>query len=247
MCTRVTACIAASIYARVSTLDQQPENQLGELRCYMRAREWTLHDEFIDRGVSGSKDRRPELERMLGDAKLRRFDVLLCWKLDRLGRNLKHLVTMLDDLQALRVAFVSLGEGIDATTPAGRLQMHLLAAIAEFERGRIVERVRAGLARAKADGKRLGRPRKQLPHERIRSVAQLSLDGGSAALGISRATLKRWRRDLFGTAVSSIRCSFGYGYLVIQRQVVFEAFPSAEHCLGRCDFVGLALEIELQG
>jgi hypothetical protein len=86
------------------------------------------------------------------DARRRKFDVVVTWKFDRLGRNLKHLITLLDDLQALGVAFVSLNEGIDATTPAGRLQMHVLGAIPEFERGRIVERVRAGLARAKAQG-----------------------------------------------------------------------------------------------
>src|SRR5207253_408998 len=111
----------------------------------------------VDRGVSGSKDRRPALDVLLRDARRRRFDVLVCWRLDRLGHNLKHLITLLDELQTLGVAFVSLSEGIDATTPAGKLQMHVLGAISEFERGRIVERVRAGLARAKAQGKRLGR------------------------------------------------------------------------------------------
>mgnify|MGYP001990034155 CR=1 FL=1 len=92
------------------------------------------------------------------DAKRRRFDVLVCWRLDRLGRNLRHLILLLDDLQAIGVGFVSLAEGIDATTPAGRLQLHILGAIAEFERARIVERVQAGLQRAKTQGKRLGRP-----------------------------------------------------------------------------------------
>jgi hypothetical protein len=110
--------------------------------------------------VSGSKDRRPALDRLVTDAKRRKFDVLVCWRLDRLGRNLKHLITLLEKLQALGVAFVSLAEGIDATTPAGKLQMHILGAIAEFERGRIVERVRAGLSRARAQGRRLGRPRR---------------------------------------------------------------------------------------
>ncbi len=183
-----------AIYARVSTVDQEPENQLAELRRYIDARQWAVYQEFIDRGVSGSKDRRPELDRMLTDAKRRRFDVLLCWRLDRLGRSLKHLVTLLDDLQSLGVSFVSLGEGIDATTPAGKLQMHILGAIAEFERGRIVERVKAGLARAKADGKKLGRPEKLIPVERVQSVAHMSLGAGSATLGVSRSTLKRWRR-----------------------------------------------------
>src|SRR5689334_15800073 len=120
----------AAIYARVSTSDQEPENQLQELRRYAEARGWTAV-EYIDRGVSGAKDRRPSLDRLVGDARRRRFDVLVVWRLDRLGRNLKHLVTLLEDVQALGVAFVSLGEGIDCTTAAGRLQLHVLAALAE--------------------------------------------------------------------------------------------------------------------
>src|SRR5579862_3921005 len=149
----------AAIYARVSTLDQEPENQLAELRRYVEARGWTA-TEYVDHGVSGAKERRPALDRLLADAKRRRFDVLVCWRLDRLGRNVKHLISLLDDLQALGVAFVSLAEGIDATTPAGKLQMHILGAIAEFERERIRERVMAGLQRARMQGRRLGRPRK---------------------------------------------------------------------------------------
>src|ERR671913_510047 len=132
----------AAIYARVSTVDQEPENQLQELRRYVEARGWTAV-EFVDRGVSGSKDRRPGLDQLLADARRRKFDVVVCWRLDRLGRNLRHLVTLLEDVQALGIAFVSLAEGIDATTPAGNLQMHILAAIAEFERARIAERVKA--------------------------------------------------------------------------------------------------------
>src|SRR5215472_2005541 len=135
----------AAIYARVSTVDQEPENQLQELRRYVEARGWTAV-EYVDRGVSGAKDRRPALDQLMADAKRRRFDVLVCWRLDRLGRNLKHLITLLEDLQVLGVAFVSLGEGIDCTTPAGKLQLHILAALAEFEKARIQERVKAGLA-----------------------------------------------------------------------------------------------------
>src|SRR5580704_10032547 len=123
----------AAIYARVSTLDQQPENQLQELRQYCEARGWTAV-EYVDRGISGAKDRRPALDQLLADAKRTKFDVLVCWRLDRLGRNLRHLILLLDELQTLGVAFVSLAEGIDATTPAGRLQLHVLGAIAEFER-----------------------------------------------------------------------------------------------------------------
>jgi DNA invertase Pin-like site-specific DNA recombinase len=125
----------AAIYARVSTFDQEPENQLQELRRYLEARGWT-GQEYVDRGVSGAKDRRPALDDLVKDARRRRFDVVVCWRLDRLGRNLKHLITLLDDLQALGVAFVSLAEGIDATTPAGKLQLHILGAIADYaERG----------------------------------------------------------------------------------------------------------------
>ena len=112
-----------AIYARVSTLDQEPENQLAELRRYAAARGWTVAGEYFDRGVSGSQERRPALDRLTADARRRRFDVVLCWRLDRLGRKLRHLITLLEELQTVGVAFVSLAEGIDATTPAGRLQM----------------------------------------------------------------------------------------------------------------------------
>src|SRR5215813_9017238 len=178
----------AAIYARVSTFDQEPENQLQELRRYTEARGWSAM-EFVDRGVSGAKDRRPALDQMILDAKRRKFDVAVCWRLDRLGRNLRHLVTLLDELQALGVAFVSMGEGIDCTTPAGKLQLHILAALAEFERERIRERVLAGLRRAKAQGKQLGRPRVrpaviEVPGGSVRAAAE--------AWGVSKSTAARW-------------------------------------------------------
>jgi DNA invertase Pin-like site-specific DNA recombinase len=180
----------AAIYARVSTLDQEPENQLQELRRYVEARGWEA-TEFVDRGVSGAKDRRPALDELLHDAKRRKFDVLVCWRLDRLGRNLRHLVTLIEELQSLGIAFVSLGEGIDCTTPAGKLQLHILAALAEFERARIQERVRAGLARAKAQGVRLGRPRRRIDPERLATVAGLPEREAARRLGIPRSTLQR--------------------------------------------------------
>ena len=185
----------AAVYARVSTLEQKPENQLQELRHYVQARDWTAV-EYVDRGVSGAKDRRPSLDQLITDARRRRFDVLVCWRLDRLGRNLKHLITLLDELQALGIAFVSLAEGIDATTPAGKLQMHILGAIAEFERERIRERVLAGLQRARAQGKRLGRPNVRVPIERLQRVSGLSADVAAERLGVSRSTIKRWRRGV---------------------------------------------------
>src|SRR5580765_154431 len=152
----------AAIYARVSTVDQEPENQLQELRRYVEARGWTAV-EYVDRGVSGAKDRRPSLDQLLTEGRRRRFDVLVCWRLDRLGRNLRHLILLLDELHAVGIGFVTLGEGIDTTSPTGRLILHVLGAIAEFERARIAERVKAGLLRARAQGKRLGRPRKVQP------------------------------------------------------------------------------------
>src|SRR5947208_7620450 len=185
----------AAIYARVSTFDQEPENQLQELRRYVEARGWTAV-EYVDRGVSGAKDRRHALDQLLADARRRRFDVVLCWRLDRLGRNLKHLITLLDELQALRVAFVSLAEGIDATTPAGKLQMHILGAIAEFERARIQERVRAGLARVRASGGRLGRPRAVLAQGDVVRTLHLSVRRAAVELGVDRSVLHRARLSL---------------------------------------------------
>lgn len=182
----------AAIYARVSTFDQQPENQLVELRRYVEARGWQAQ-EFVDHGVSGAKERRPALDELVRDAKRRLFDAVVVWRLDRLGRNLKHLITLIDEMQALGIAFVSLGEGIDATTPAGKLQLHILAAIAEFERARIRERVFAGLARARASGKRLGRPKSDVPVGKLAEVAHLPTGKAAEALGVSAATIKRWR------------------------------------------------------
>src|SRR5687768_13273787 len=150
-----------ALYARVSSHDQNAENQLLELRAYAERRGWTVV-EYADRGISGAKDSRPALDALMRDAKRRKFDALLVWRLDRLGRSLRHLIITLEELQHLGIAFVSLGEGIDTSTPAGRLQLHILGAMAEFERARIAERVRFGLARAKAQGKRLGRPRRRV-------------------------------------------------------------------------------------
>ena len=182
----------AAIYARVSTADQTCENQLIELRRYVEARGWTAV-EFVDCAVSGSTDRRPALDRLVADARRRRFDVLVVWRLDRLGRDLKHLVTLLEELQAVGIAFVSLGEGIDCTTAAGRLQLHVLAALAEFERTRIGERVRAGLARVRASGKRLGRPSANLALADVVRTGHLSVRDAARALRVSRSVVHRAR------------------------------------------------------
>lgn len=160
-----------AIYARVSTLNgQNPELQLAEIREYAARRGWTVVGEYVDLGVSGSKESRPELNRMMKDAHARQFDAVVCWKLDRLGRSLKHLVTTIEDLAAYGVSFVSLRDNLDLSTPSGRLMMHIIGAMAEFERELIRERVSAGIQSARRRGVRLGRPRAYVSPERVRAM-----------------------------------------------------------------------------
>jgi DNA invertase Pin-like site-specific DNA recombinase len=149
-----------ALYARVSTLNNQdPEMQLSELREYAGRRGWQIVEEFTDQGVSGCKESRPALNRLMSDACRRKFDAILVWKIDRFGRSLKHLVNSLAELAALGVAFISLRDNLDLSTPSGRLMFQIIGAMAEFERALIQERVRAGLRNARAKGRRLGRPR----------------------------------------------------------------------------------------
>jgi len=133
--------------------------QLRDLRDYCRSRSWETVGEYVDIGQNGAKDSRPELNRLMADAHQRRFDVVLTWKLDRFGRSLRPLVNELAELEARGVAFVSLKDNIDLSTPSGRLMFQIIGAMAEFERSLIMERVRAGLRNAKAKGRSLGRPR----------------------------------------------------------------------------------------
>jgi DNA invertase Pin-like site-specific DNA recombinase len=148
------------LYARVSTLNgQHPEMQLSELREYGARRGWQIVGEYVDEGVSGAKESRPQLNRLMSDAHRRKFDLIAVWKVDRFGRSLKHLVNALADLDSLGVAFVSLRDNLDLSTPSGRLMFQVIGAMSEFERSLIQERVRAGLRNAVARGVRLGRPR----------------------------------------------------------------------------------------
>ena len=184
-----------AIYVRVSTADQHIENQAQELRRYIEARGWVLVREFADAGVSGAAQSRPALDELMREAKRRRFDAVLVWSLDRLGRNLKHLITLLDEFQALGVAFISLKEGLDWTTPAGRLQAQLLAMISEFERARIAERVRVGMARARATGKHVGRPAAtEVSDADLVAVAHLSVREAAARLGVSKSWIAGRRK-----------------------------------------------------
>jgi DNA invertase Pin-like site-specific DNA recombinase len=131
--------------------------QLRELREHCSRRGWTITGEYVDIGVSGSKDSRPELNKLVADAHRRKLDAVLVWKLDRFGRSLKHLVNSLAEFESLGIAFISLKESLDLTTPAGRLMFGIVSAMAEFERDLIRERVRAGISNRRAKGFRVGR------------------------------------------------------------------------------------------
>jgi DNA invertase Pin-like site-specific DNA recombinase len=185
----------AGIYARVSTADQTCENQLQELRRYCDARGWTA-TEYVDAGVSGAKERRPALDQLMTDARQRRVDVIVVWRLDRFGRNLRHLVTAIDELAAAGVGFVSMGESIDTTSPTGRLLLGVLASFAQFERERIRERVHAGLARARRQGQKLGRRRRRIGEADLERVAGLSVREAAKTLGVPASRVHRERERL---------------------------------------------------
>ena len=182
-----------AIYARVSTADQSLEPQLYVLRRYAVARGLDVVDEYTDPGVSGSRDRRPALDEMLAKAKRRSFDAIAVVKLDRLARSTRHLTQLAGELEALGVDLIVTDQGIDTSTPAGRLLFNVLAAIGEFELDLIRERTRAGLAAARRRGKRLGRPRAYVPVEHARSLLAegASVTAAARELGVSRATLQR--------------------------------------------------------
>jgi DNA invertase Pin-like site-specific DNA recombinase len=148
-----------AIYARVSTKNgQDPEMQLAELREYIRNRKWKTAGEYVDKGISGVSDSRPELSRLIADANRRSFDAVAVWKFDRFARSVSHLLRALETFRALGIEFVSLSENIDTSTPTGKMVFTVLASVSELERSLIGERVRAGLRNAKARGTRLGRP-----------------------------------------------------------------------------------------
>jgi DNA invertase Pin-like site-specific DNA recombinase len=184
----------AAIYVRISSDSQSVDNQLHELRGYVTARRWTLAGEFQDEGISGSKDRRPALDRLMAEARRGRVDVICVWSLDRFGRSLAHVVTAVQELHERGVAFVSLKEGLDLSTAAGRLQLHILSALGEFERARLIERTKAGLARARRQGTRLGRRPVRLTVGQLAGVAHLSVRDAAHQLGVSVNTYQKARR-----------------------------------------------------
>jgi len=184
----------AAIYARVSTHNgQSPEMQIEEIRRYCADRGLMVVDEYVDTGISGSKESRPALDRLMSSCRRRQVDAVVVYRYDRFARSLRQLVNALDEFQALGIDFVSLHEGVDTSTPNGRLVFGILASIAEFERELIRDRVRSGLASAKLKGKRLGRPRVGLD---LKQIIDLRRNGASwanigATLGVGEGTVRR--------------------------------------------------------
>ena len=178
-------------------MDQNCEVQLADLRRYASQRFGDVR-EFVDVGVSGAQRHRPQLDSLMGDARKRLFDVVLVWKFDRLARSVKHLVDSLEEFRALGVDFISYTEGVDTTTPSGQLLFHIMGAVAQFERDLIAERVRAGIAHARAIGKRIGRPRAPID---VGEVRKQRMEGASLRQIAKRldVPVSRVRRALNGT------------------------------------------------
>jgi putative DNA-invertase from lambdoid prophage Rac len=189
----------AALYARVSTNDQTCENQLLELRRYCQARGWTA-SEYVDTGVSGSKDRRPGLDQLMTDAKARHIDMVVCWRLDRFSRSLRHLVVAIEELTSDGVGFVSVGESIDTNSAAGRLLLGVLGSFAEFERERIKERIQAGLQRARRQRQSLGRRRQRIAPAALQPVCGLSVRQAAKELGVPPSRVHAERLRVFGNS-----------------------------------------------
>ena len=187
--------------------------QLRELREYCQRRGWEIIHEYVDVGISGTKEKRPQLDKLLADAHRRYFDVVVVWRFDRFARSVSHLLRALENFRSLGIEFVSLSEQVDTSTPTGKMIFTVLGAVAELERSLIVERVRAGLRNARAKGKKLGRPRKvtnQDEIDRMRSQGA-SWRAIGRAIGVSHATAwgaavragkARFKNPTAGTAVS---------------------------------------------
>jgi len=201
----------AVLYLRVSTVDQTTANQERELREVADRMGCEIVKVYKDHGISGAKgrDRRPEFDRLIRDANKRQFDVVMAWSVDRLGRSLQDLVGFLSELHALRIDLFLHQQGLDTTTPAGKAMFQMMGVFAEFERAMIQERVRAGLKRAKAEGKALGRPRLD-PELEAQIISALKAPGRTegvrkiaARFGISAKTVQRISRPPFDVSVAA--------------------------------------------
>jgi DNA invertase Pin-like site-specific DNA recombinase len=187
----------AAIYARVSTADQHVETQLLDLRKLAAQRGFEISREYCDRGISGSKARRPGLDAMMADARRGAFSVVLVAAFDRIARSTKNFLDIVDELQELGIEFISAREAIDTSGPMGRMFITLIGSIAELERSLIVERIRAGMRRAKMEGQRLGRAPLDIDHDALvrDRLAGGSLTNVAKKYGVSRASVVRFVRE----------------------------------------------------
>jgi DNA invertase Pin-like site-specific DNA recombinase len=190
-----------ALYSRCSTSEQNTSMQVDELRAYCQRRQWDIAEEFTDSGVSGAKESRPALNRLLSESKRRKFDAVLVYRYDRFARSLRGLVNALAEFDALGIHFVSLHEGVDTSTPNGRLVFGVFASIAEFERELIRSRVRSGLAAARARGMRIGRPKVIVDARRLASLRNSGASWPKIAktLGIGVGTAHRAFQELSKT------------------------------------------------
>ena len=187
----------AAFYVRVSTVDQHPETQLRELREYAKNRGLTIAGEYVDHGFGGAKARRPALDRMLEDARRCRFDTLIVWSCDRLARSTKHFLQVLDELDSCGVQFVSLREAFDTSGALGRAFLGIVAVLGEMERALLIERVRSGMARARAEGRQIGRARLDVNREQVIQDRRsgMSLTQVAKRHNISRASVCRLMKE----------------------------------------------------
>jgi DNA invertase Pin-like site-specific DNA recombinase len=181
-----------ALYTRVSTVDQHPETQLHDLRSLAAQRGFEIVMEYTDK-ISGAKQKRPGLDQLLADGRRGKFDVVLCWAFDRIARSVRHFLEVLDELNHLQVEFVSFRENVDTGGPLGRAMIVIIGAIAELERNLIIERVRAGMRRARLEGRQIGRRPLDLDHQAIRRDRALghSLLQVAKMHRISKATVCR--------------------------------------------------------
>src|ERR1700675_544349 len=194
-----------ALYSRCSTAEQNVAMQVEELRAYCQRRQWDIAEEFTDSGVSGAKQSRPALNRLLSESKRRKFDAVLVYRYDRFARSLRGLVNALAEFDALGIHFVSLHEGVDTSTPNGRLVFGIFASIAEFERELIRSRVRSGLAAARARGMRIGRPKVIVDARRLASLRNsgASWPKIAKALGVGVGTAHRAFQELSKTPTAA--------------------------------------------
>jgi DNA invertase Pin-like site-specific DNA recombinase len=180
------------IYARVSTKDQSCELQVRDLRAYCAARGFDLVREYVDVGQSGAQDSRPQLNLLMDDARKRQFDAIIVWRFDRFARSTNHLLTALEEFRSLEIQFISYQENVDTSTPLGQALFTIVSAVAQLERELIRERVSAGIRNARANGKKLGRPKSLVDSERVLQLREQghSLQEIATTLGIGYGTVR---------------------------------------------------------